>query len=256
MTESHGSPELPTGTGTTTSSTSSLPSSGSTSDVAAQEAGSVAKDAKEGASHVVGVAKDETASVASDSVDQAKALWHQTRSELTEQAGAQQQRLAGGLRSLADELSEMASSTQSQGMASDLVGRVATQARDASQFLEGREPGSLLDELKGFARQRPGTFLAVAAGLGVIGGRISRSMADEHRDSGPATTTSGSSTASAADTSGTAGSTSTLDAPDTVYTQGGSEGTVAVASSTTPVAPVSTPVAEPGVGRFADDGLR
>lgn len=248
MTESHGSAELPHGASSTTPATSAdelihdstrEPPSGmwsstggdasssggaspsghsSTSDVAAQEAGSVAQDAKEGASHVVGVAKDETASVASDSVDQAKALWHQTRSELTEQAGAQQQRLAGGLRSLADELSEMASGTQNQGMATDLVGRAATQARDASQFLESREPGSLLEEVKGFARQRPGAFLALAAGLGVVGGRLSRSMADEHRDASKP-------------------STSNSTAGDPV------------------VAPVATPIAEPGGGDFGD-GIR
>ena len=248
MTESYGSTALPGSTGPTTSSTSSP---GSTSDVAAQEAGSVAQDAKEGASHVAGVAKDETASVASDSVDQAKALWHQTRSELTEQAGAQQQRLAGGLRSLADELSEMVSGTQSQGMASDLVGRVATQARDASQFLEGREPGSLMDELKGFARRRPGTFLAVAAGLGVIGGRLSRSMVDEHRDTDQAPTTSNV---------GTTGGIDSIDSIETVYPAGEVGGTVGVTETPpvlTPAAtPLASPVAEPRVGGLADDGLR
>ena len=34
-----------------------------------------------------------------------------------------------------------------------------------------------------FARRRPGTFLALAAGVGVVAGRLSRSLADEARDS-------------------------------------------------------------------------
>ena len=42
----------------------------------------------------------------------------------------------------------------------------------------------LLEEARSLARQRPGTFLAIAAGVGVLAGRLSRSLIDESRDSG------------------------------------------------------------------------
>ena len=45
-----------------------------------------------------------------------------------------------------------------------------------ASWLDGRDPGSLLTEVKSFARQRPGTFLLLAAGAGVLAGRLSRSL--------------------------------------------------------------------------------
>ena len=44
---------------------------------------------------------------------------------------------------------------------------VARRAGDAAGWLDQRDPGSLLEEARGFARRRPMAFLAVAAGLGV-----------------------------------------------------------------------------------------
>ena len=61
---------------------------------------------------------------------------------------------------------------------------------DAAGWLENRDPGSLVTELKQFARQRPGTFLAAAAAIGVVGGRLSRGLVADHQD----TNGSGSST--------------------------------------------------------------
>ena len=45
-----------------------------------------------------------------------------------------------------------------------------------ASWLENRDPGSLLDEVKSFARQRPGTFLLAAAGAGLLAGRLGRSL--------------------------------------------------------------------------------
>ena len=60
---------------------------------------------------------------------------------------------------------------------------VARRAGDAAGWLDQRDPGSLLEEARGFARRRPMAFLAAAAGLGVVAGRLSRSLVDEARDS-------------------------------------------------------------------------
>ena len=45
-----------------------------------------------------------------------------------------------------------------------------------ASWLENRDPGSLLEEVKSFARQRPGTFLLAAAGAGLLAGRLGRSL--------------------------------------------------------------------------------
>ena len=48
----------------------------------------------------------------------------------------------------------------------------------------GSDPGSLLNEVKSFARQRPGTFLLLAAGAGVLAGRLTRSLSAGAPESG------------------------------------------------------------------------
>ena len=61
-------------------------------------------------------------------------------------------------------------------MATDLVRQAAERSSAVASWLDGRDPGSLLTEVKSFARQRPGTFLLLAAGAGVLAGRLSRSL--------------------------------------------------------------------------------
>jgi hypothetical protein len=62
-------------------------------------------------------------------------------------------------------------------MATDLAQQAADRAGQLASWLQDREPGDLLDEVSRFARRRPGMFLALAAGAGVIAGRLTRSMA-------------------------------------------------------------------------------
>ena len=81
----------------------------------------------------------------------------------------------------------MAGAADQDGMARGLVDDVARRAGDAASWLDQRDPGSLLEEARSFARQRPGTFLAIAAGVGVLAGRLSRSLVDEARDSDDST---------------------------------------------------------------------
>jgi hypothetical protein len=61
-------------------------------------------------------------------------------------------------------------------VASDLVRQAADRSHSVASWLDGRDPGSLLDEVKTFARRRPGTFLLLAAGAGVLAGRLGRSL--------------------------------------------------------------------------------
>jgi ElaB/YqjD/DUF883 family membrane-anchored ribosome-binding protein len=136
------------------------------------------------ASDVASTAQQEATQVAREAKDQVRELWGRTRSDLTDQAATQQTRVAGGLRELSDQLGSMAVAADQDGMARGLVEDVARRADEAARWLDQRDPGSLLEEARSFARQRPGTFLAIAAGVGVLAGRLSRSLIDESRDSG------------------------------------------------------------------------
>jgi hypothetical protein len=148
----------------------------STSDVAKDQAADVAGTARDAGKHVAGVAGEQAGQVASEATHQVKQLVHQTKGELTEQAATQQQRVASGLRSLSKELSTMAQGSEQSGMATDLVHQASQRTNAVASWLEQREPGHVLDEVTRFARQRPGAFLALAAGAGLLVGRLGRGL--------------------------------------------------------------------------------
>ncbi|ROQ37134.1 hypothetical protein EDF46_2583 [Frondihabitans sp. PhB188] len=145
------------------------------------QAGKVAADAQDAAGHIAGVSKEQAGDVASEVKSQAKELFSQTTSELKDQAGAQQQKVAGGLRSVSDELSSMAEKSDGNGVASELVRNLSGRAGSAATWLDGRDPGSLLDEVKSFAARKPGTFIVIAAGAGILAGRLAKSLAAESK---------------------------------------------------------------------------
>jgi hypothetical protein len=172
----------PDAVGTTAGGTSGTSGSAGTTDVAKDEARATGEQAKEGARHVAEVGKDEAKNVVQETGQQAKELWQQTRSQLLEQSAQQQTRVADGLRSLSEELSGMARGSEQQGVASDLAHQASQRMGDVASWLDQRDPGSLVSEVKQFARQRPGAFLATAAVLGLVGGRLSRGLVAEHQD--------------------------------------------------------------------------
>ncbi len=165
----------PSGMPATTSSTD-------TKDVAKDEVRATGEQAKEGARHVAEVGKDEALNVAHETSQQAKELWQQTRSQLIDQSAQQQTKVAEGLRSLSQELSSMARGSDQQGVASDLAQQASQRMGDVAGWLDQRDPGSLVSEVKQFARQRPGAFLAAAATIGLVAGRLSRGLVADHQD--------------------------------------------------------------------------
>lgn len=198
-TDTHGtdSPVASTGTGSMTGTGGSSTATGGTSasrdtkEVAKDEARATGQQAKEGARHVAEVGKDEVKNVAHETSQQAKELWQQTRSQLMDQSAQQQTKVAEGLRSLSQELSGMARSSDHQGVASDLAQQASQRMGDVAGWLDQRDPGSLVSEVKQFARQRPGTFLAAAAVIGLVGGRLSRGLVADHQDQADTATPTG-----------------------------------------------------------------
>jgi hypothetical protein len=175
------------GAGTGSASTGSS----STKDTAKEQAANVAGDAKAGTQHVAGVTKDEASKVASEAKAQAQDLLAQTRDQLREQTGVQQERAAGSLRTLSDELRDMGDKSESTGLASELVSQVAHRAGSAASYLEGRDPGTLLQDVTDFARRRPGLFVGLAVVAGVAAGRLTRSLTSEAHDQKEAEKASG-----------------------------------------------------------------
>ncbi len=163
----------------------------SKTDAAKGEAGEVKRQAADAAQNVTETAKAEAANVAGEVKSNAKDLLNQARTDLTAQAGTQQQKAAQGLRSISSELRTMADAPDQPGVASDLIRQAAERSQSVATWLDSRDPGSLLTEVKSFARQRPGTFLLAAAGAGILAGRLSRSLSAGAPDTASAASTTG-----------------------------------------------------------------
>lgn len=144
-----------------------------TASTAADEGRHVAGTAKEETKNVAGTAAEQARNVVSDSV-------RQVSDQVNDHAITQRDRLSQTLRSLGDDLEQMAAQGPGpeSGMAVDLAREVSERARALGSHLEGREPGQLLDEARDFARRRPGTFLLGALAAGVVAGRLFRATAD------------------------------------------------------------------------------
>ena len=149
----------------------------STADVAKDQAANVAGSATDAGKHVAGVAKDQAGQVTAEAGRQVKQLVGQAQSELSTQAQAQQEKLAGGLHAVGDQLKSMANNADQPGVATDLAHQAADKAHEFAGWLDARDPGSVLNEVRAYARRRPGTFLAIALGAGLVAGRLARGLA-------------------------------------------------------------------------------
>ena len=147
-----------------------------TSDVAKDQAADLGHSSMQASKHVADAARQEASGVAAEAVHQGRDLLGQAQDQVGQQAAQGQQRLAAGLLSFSDELSSMADGSSQSGVAADLARNVASRARDAGQWLGDRKPAQVVDEIQSFARRRPGVFLALAAGTGLVAGRLTRGM--------------------------------------------------------------------------------
>jgi hypothetical protein len=137
---------------------------------------------RQAAAQVAHTAADQALEVKEQAVRQARDLVGEVRQHLAGQVDSQHQNLVANLRSLSSELSAMVDGSDQAGMATELVTQARTRIDGAANWLDGREPGQLLDEVKSFARRRPGAFLVGALAAGVVAGRLTRGAVAAHTD--------------------------------------------------------------------------
>ena len=176
-------PPPTTATGATSPSTGGSPS---TADVAKDEARNVGQTAAQGAGQVASTAADQAKEVVQETKAQAADVLAQGRDQLRQQTVAQQQKAGQGLASLAEALRGMAEgNAPAPGPARDLVQQGAGKVEEFANLLQNRQPAELLEEVRSFARRRPGTFLLGAALAGIVAGRLTSGVKAAHTDSGP-----------------------------------------------------------------------
>lgn len=147
----------------------------------------VARVAAGSAKDVTSTAKEQAYQVRDELAAQGRTVVHETRSKLQHETEVQARRAADGLSRLADEVRALAEGRPEEAVTvRDYVAQGADKLLEAADRITGladevEEKGidGLVDDLKRFARRRPGAFLlgAAVAGFGV--GRIVRAGGED-----------------------------------------------------------------------------
>ncbi|WP_428966153.1 hypothetical protein [Micromonospora fluostatini] len=96
----------------------------------------------------------------------------------------QQKRAVDGLRTLGSQLQSMASNSDQDGLAGEMVRRASSVAEQTAGWLEERQTGDLVNEVRDYARERPVVFLAGAVVAGLLVGRLTRNVASAGDEGG------------------------------------------------------------------------
>ncbi|GAA3390701.1 hypothetical protein [Cryptosporangium minutisporangium] len=161
-----------------------------TAGAAQQEGAALARHAKDSGADVARTASDQASQVTAEAKAQATDLLRTTRDEVSTQVDAQRRRIVDVLRTTGDELG---STGDQSALTAELSQRASTYARRFADYLDERGPDAVLDDVRSFARRRPGTFLLLAGAAGVVAGRVFRSVsAASGGDSGGGSTSSAS----------------------------------------------------------------
>jgi hypothetical protein len=160
-------------------------STGRVQDTAKSEASSVASTAAGGARDVAGEASTQAKAVAGEAKEQLDRLVSQGRDEVRQQAAQRTEQAAGQLRTLSEQFTALMEGRPEAagplvGYASDLQG----QLRRLASRMEQGGPEAVIQDVAGFARRRPGVFLAGAAGIGFVVGRLVRAGVASQREDG------------------------------------------------------------------------
>ena len=143
---------------------------------AKEEGQQLAQSAADSTKQVARTARHEASSVVSEAGSQGRRLAEMARDQVGGQIDTQRRQLADTLRTTGEELRSGQSDEQSK-LTSELTRRAADQAGSVADYLERTDATEVLDQVRRFARRRPGTFLLIAAAAGVVTGRVVRSVA-------------------------------------------------------------------------------
>ena len=148
-------------------------------DKSKQEAGALKNEAAGSGQHVKETAKEQATAVKDEATHQAQDLLGQLRDDLKQHVGPQQERVASSARSVSDEINALSRGEKPQSdYVTGLLGKVAGPADSLASSLENKDAKDLLEDVRRFAARRPGTFLCVAAGIGLLAGRTTRGAKD------------------------------------------------------------------------------
>ncbi|GAA4888350.1 hypothetical protein GCM10025789_00700 [Tessaracoccus lubricantis] len=134
---------------------------------------------------VVDSAKFEAGQVAREAKYQGRRLLDEGVGELRSQANTLQAKLADTVDALTEELGVMSANTQTDGPLTQFAGDAHDWGRRASSWLRDNDPDQVMGSVRRYAARNPWTFLAIAAGAGLVVGRLARGLKDSDPDDVP-----------------------------------------------------------------------
>ena len=157
-------------------------------DTAKNEASNVASTAADGARDVAGEAGAQAKAVAGEAKVQLDRLVGQGRQELRQQAEQRNSQAVGQLRTLSEQLGALVHGRpEAAGPLVNYASDLQYHVRRLAARMEQGGPQGIADDVTRFARRRPGAFLAGAAGVGFVVGRLVRAGAASQRDDSAST---------------------------------------------------------------------
>lgn len=138
-----------------------------------EEAHDVADTAKSQAQDVMGSAREQAQQLGDEAKEHARDIVADLREELRRRADEQSTRAAQALHDTSGQLRSAARSAEG-GVVVELAQSAATRLDDVASRLDRRGIDGLLDDVRSYARQRPGTFLLAAGAAGFLVGRLAR----------------------------------------------------------------------------------
>ncbi|GAA4903804.1 hypothetical protein LX16_3777 [Stackebrandtia albiflava] len=207
---------------------------------------------------------DQAREVAGETAAQTRHVGAEMRDSVTGEAHRQSDRLAEGIRHMADEFDDMVANRE-ESPARTIVSKVAAAGRRLADDLSEKGPEGVLDEVQDFARRKPGAFVLAAAASGFVVGRLGKAVvkagAKDMASDGGAETSESAATGSettrtaGAETTGTAGTGGTATVSTGVSgartgsagttTGSGSAGATDTPSRGGPIPVVERPVTDP-----------
>jgi hypothetical protein len=213
-----------------------------TKQVAREQGQQVKGSARDAASNVAGTAGERAREVRQQAGTHARGIAGEATRQLKGRAEQETERAGSALSNAGSQLQALAEGRiDDAGVFGDYARQAAESVNRWADSVQERGLDGLVDDLRGYARRRPGVFLVSAVAAGVVAGRFGRNLREEMSDDS-------SSGSSRTVTSEASGSRDPAGIPQST-SQTSSTGTPSTASGTVPS---STPPTTPPPARSAD----
>jgi hypothetical protein len=156
-------------------------------ETAKAESAEIAETAKQAGKEVMSEVGEQTTAVARTAKDQIGQLATQTRQELKAQSEQRGEQLAARLQTWAGQMKALVEGrVEDAGELRGLIGDAQQRLESFASSLRERGPDGVMQDVRAFARRRPGMFLLAAGATGFAIGRIVKAGGmSNSQDEGP-----------------------------------------------------------------------